>query len=68
MRIVLYRNVCVIVALFCIAAAATAETYIQQDSIARNKQDYAYLVAYTEANYAAFPAIMQAGYGAPYQR
>lgn len=67
MKRVLYRNVCVIAALFCIAAAATAETYIQQDSIARNKQDYAYLVAYTEANYAAFPAIMQAGYGAPYQ-
>lgn len=67
MRRVLYRNVCVTAALFCIAATATAETYIQQDTIARNKQDYAYLVAYTEANYAAFPAIMQAGYGAPYQ-
>ncbi len=66
MKRVLYRNVCVIAALFCIAVAATAETYIQQDSIARNKQDYAYLVAYTEANYAAFPAIMQAGYEADY--
>ena len=32
----------------------------------RNRQDYAYLTAYTEANYAAFPAIMQAGYEADY--
>lgn len=61
-----------IVLAFCVATAwfganTVAQTYIQQDSITRNKQDFAYLVAYTEANYAAFPAIIQAGYAAPYQ-
>lgn len=39
---------------------------MHEDSITRNRQDYAYLTAYTEANYAAFPAIMQAGYEADY--
>lgn len=43
------------------SVGAWAATYIEQDTIARNKQDYAYLVAYTEANYAAFPAIIQIG-------
>ncbi len=62
-----------IVFAFCVATAwfaganTVAQTYIQQDSLTRNKQDFAYLVAYTEANYAAFPAIMQTRYAAPYQ-
>lgn len=44
------------------SVAAWAATYIEEDTIARNKQDLAYLAAYTEANYAAFSAIMQAGF------
>ena len=49
------------------SVGAWAATYIEEDSIVRNKQDYAYLVAYTEANYAAFPAIMQAGFEEQYR-
>jgi len=67
MEKILYKSIFVMAALLMVSISATAETYIEQDSITRNKQDFAYLAAYTEANYAAFPAIMQAGYAAPYQ-
>lgn len=67
MKKILYKSIFVIAALLTAATTVSAETYMQEDSITRNRQDYAYLTAYTEANYAAFPAIMQAGYGAPYQ-
>lgn len=66
MKKILYKSILVITALLTAATTVSAETYMHEDSIARNKQDYAYLVAYTEANYAAFPAIMQAGYEADY--
>lgn len=67
MKKILYKSILVITALLTASVAATAETYIEEDSIARNRQDWAYLTAYTEANYAAFPAIMQAGYADAYQ-
>lgn len=67
MKKILYKSIFVIAALLTAATTVSAETYMHEDSITRNRQDYAYLTAYTEANYAAFPAIMQAGYGAPYQ-
>ena len=67
MKTSLYRNISVVIVLLGLSITVSAETYIQEDSITRNRQDYAYLTAYTEANYAAFPAIMQARYDAPYQ-
>lgn len=66
MKKILYKSIFVIAALLTAATTVSAETYIEEDSITRNRQDYAYLTAYTEANYAAFPAIMQAGYEADY--
>lgn len=66
MKKILYKSIFVIAALLTAATTVSAETYMQEDSITRNRQDYAYLTAYTEANYAAFPAIMQAGYEADY--
>ena len=67
MKKILYKSIFVIAAIFAASITATAETYIEEDSIAQNRQDWAYLTAYTEANYAAFPAIMQAGYEENYQ-
>lgn len=66
MKKILYKSIFVIAALLTAATTVSAETYMHEDSITRNRQDYAYLTAYTEANYAAFPAIMQAGYEADY--
>lgn len=66
MKKILYKSIFVMAALLTVAVTISAETYIQEDSITRNRQDYAYLTAYTEANYAAFPAIMKAGYEADY--
>ena len=45
---------------------AASHSYIECDSITNNLQDFAYLTAYTEANYAAFPAIMKGGFGERY--
>lgn len=47
---------------------AASHSYIECDSITNNLQDFAYLTAYTEANYAAFPAIMKGGFGAQYSQ
>ena len=66
MKKILYKSIFVIAALLTAATTVSAETYMHEDSITRNRQDYAYLTAYTEANYAAFPAIMKAGYEADY--
>lgn len=66
MKKILYKSIFVIAALLTAATTVSAEMYMHEDSITRNRQDYAYLTAYTEANYAAFPAIMKAGYEADY--
>lgn len=66
MKKILCKSIFVIAALLTAATTVSAETYMHEDSITRNRQDYAYLTAYTEANYAAFPAIMKAGYEADY--
>lgn len=43
------------------------QSYAQSDSIEYNIQDFNYLTAYTEANYAAYPSIIEHGYAAAYQ-
>lgn len=50
----------------CACAQAAPHAYIEVDSITNNLQDFNYLTAYTEANYAAFPAIINSGFGTEY--
>lgn len=42
--------------------------YAQIDSVSNNLQDFNYLTAYTEANYAAYPSIISHGYATDYQK
>lgn len=42
--------------------------HAQIDSVYYNIQDFNYLTAYTEANYAAYPSIIEHGYAADYQK
>lgn len=42
--------------------------YAQEDTIVNNLQDFNYLTSYTEANYAAYPAVIRHGYGEEYQK
>ena len=42
--------------------------YAQIDSVFYNLQDFNYLTAYTEANYAAYPSIIEHGHTADYQK
>lgn len=50
----------------CASAYASPHSYIEADSITDNMQDFNYLTSYTEANYAAFPAIISNGFGSQY--
>lgn len=61
----LILSLCATVAL-CASAYASPHSYIEADSITDNMQDFNYLTSYTEANYAAFPAIISNGFGSQY--
>lgn len=61
----LLLSLCATVAL-CASAYASPHSYIEADSITDNMQDFNYLTSYTEANYAAFPAIISNGFGSQY--
>ena len=61
----LILSLCATVAL-CASAYASPHSYIETDSITDNMQDFNYLTSYTEANYAAFPAIISNGFGSQY--
>lgn len=52
---------------FCASVEASPHSYIEVDSVTNNLQDFDYLTSYTEANYVAFPAIINGGFGEQYR-